>query len=175
MEDFQSYKGNTWKIFHLNLLLGGTKHMSPPSSSVKYQDLEAALEWSPSGAPFESTALLNRQTGEVFLKSSHGDFETQLPEDIDDGTLYVAVPHKNDLDLGRNLVLDFIESVSPRHIDSAASYFRQRGAYSKFKAPLERESLLDEWYKFESEATRKALLRWAFENGFNVTEVPDAA
>ena len=97
------------------------------------------------------------------------------PEDIEDGTLYVAAPHKNDLDLGRELVFDFIESVAPQHVHSVESYFRQRGAYSKFKALLERESLLDDWYKFESKAMRKALLKWASENGFHVTEIPSAA
>jgi hypothetical protein len=34
---------------------------------------------------------------------------------------------------------------------------------------------LDKWYTFESEANRSALLRWALENGFTVTEVPSAA
>jgi hypothetical protein len=155
--------------------LGGTKYMSPPSSTVKYQDLEAALEWASSGAPFENTAIINRQTGEVFFKSMDGYSEEELPEDIDDGTLYVAIPHKNDLNLGREVVFDFIESESPSSIGIVSAFFRQRGAYSKYKAFLERESLLDKWYKFESQASGKALLRWASENGFNVTEVPSAA
>ena len=149
--------------------------MSLPTTSVKYQDLESAFEWSSSGAPFENTALLSRQTGEVFLKSLHGDFGEELSDDIEDGTIYVAAPHKNDLDLGRELAVDFIECHSPRNIHLVESYFKQRGAYSRFKALLERESLLDDWYKFESEATRNALLQWASENGFNVTEVPRAA
>ena len=155
--------------------LGVTEQMSPPASTVKYQDLESALEWSSSGAPFENTALLSRQTGEVLLKSMNGDFEEELPEDIEDGTLYVAAPHKNDLDLGRELAIYFIESVAPQHMRSVEAYFRQRGAYSKFKTLLESESLLDNWYKFESKARRKALLQWASENGFNVTEIPSDA
>ena len=149
--------------------------MSPPSSTVSYQDLEAALNWSSSGAPFENTAIISRQTGEVFFKSMSGYTDEELPEDIDDGTMYVAVPHKNDLDLGRELVFDFIESESPSHIGIVAAFFRQRGAYSKYKTFLERESLLDKWYKFESEASRKALLRWASEHMFIVTGVPSAA
>ncbi len=147
----------------------------PHTSTVKYQDLESAIEWSSSGAPFEYTALLSRETGEVFFKSQHGDFVENLPEDIEDGTHYVAAPHKNDLDLGRELVFDFMESVAPQHVHSVESYFRHRGAYSKFKALLEHESLLNDWYKFESKAMRKALLQWASEHGFNVTEIPNAA
>jgi hypothetical protein len=156
-------------------MLGGTKHMSPPPTTLKYRDLEAALEWSSFGAPFENTAIISRMTGEVFLKSMSDDTDEELPEDIDDGTLYVAVPHKNELDLGRELVFDFIESESPSHVGVVAAFFRQRGAYSKYKNFLEREALLDKWYTFESEANRSALLRWALENGFTVTEVPSAA
>jgi len=142
---------------------------------VKYEDLESALDWSSSGAPFENTALLNRQTGEVFLKSMHGDFDEELPEDIDDGSIYIAAPHKNDLNLGRELVFDFVEAVAPQHLSKVGSYFRQRGAYSKFKALLERESLLDGWYKYEAEATRRALLQWASENGLQIIGIPSAA
>jgi hypothetical protein len=149
--------------------------MSAPTTTVKFQDLEAALEWASSGAPFENIALINRENGEIFFKSMGGYSEENLPDDIDDGNLYVAIPHKNDLDLGRELVFDFIESESPTNIGIVAAYFSRRGAYSKFKAFLERHSLLDKWYEFESEASRKALLRWAGEHGFNVTEVPSAA
>jgi hypothetical protein len=149
--------------------------MSPPSTPLKYQDLETALEWSSSGASFENTAIISRMTGEVHFKSTSGYTDEELPENIDDETLYVAVPHKNDLDLGRELVFEFIESESPSHVGVVAAFFRQRGAYSTYKNFLERESLLDKWYKFESDANRRALLRWALENRFTVTEVPGAA
>ena len=142
---------------------------------MKYEDLESAFQWSSSGAPFENTALLHRQTGEAFLKSMHGDFDEDLPEEIEDGSIYIAAPHKNDLNLGRELVFDFVEAVAPQHLSQVESFFRQRGAYSKFKSLLERESLLDEWYNYEAAATRKALLRWASENGLQITSIPSAA
>ena len=162
-------------VARLARTLGVTEHMSLPTTTVKYQDLESALDWSSSGGPYENTALLSRRTGDVFLKSMHGDFGEELPEDIEDGTLYVSVPHKNELNLGRELVFDFLESVAPQHQCAVESYFRNRGAYAKFKTLLERESILDEWYSFESEATRSALLKWASENGFHVTDIPSAA
>ncbi len=142
---------------------------------MKYEDLESAFLWSSSGAPFENTALLHRQTGEVFLKSMHGDFDEEFPEDIEDGSIYIAAPHKIDLNLGKELVFGFVEAVAPQHQNRVESYFRQRGAYSKFKALLERESLLDEWYKYEAEATRKALLLWASENGLHISDITSAA
>ena len=105
----------------------------------------------------------------------HGDFDEDLPEDIEDGSIYIAAPHKSDLSLGRELVFDFVEAVAPQHLRQVESFFRQRSAYSKFKALLERESLLDEWYNYEAAATRKALLRWASENGLQITSIPSAA
>ena len=141
---------------------------------MKYEDLDSAFQWSSSGTPFENTALLHRQTGEVFLTSMHEESDEDFPEDIEDGSIHIAAQHKNDLNLGRELVFDFVEAVAPQHLHKVESYFRQRGAYSKFKALLERESLIDEWYKFEAEANRKALLRWASENGLHITSISSA-
>lgn len=140
----------------------------PVPVPITYNDLESALLWSSSGAPYENQAVLCRQTGEVFLKSMHGDFGQELPEDIEDGTLYVAMPHKNDLDLGSNLVTSFVEAELPQHVDLVRSFFRQRGAYGKFKDFLERNRHLERWYEYEANATRVALCIWASENGFIV-------
>ena len=135
---------------------------------ITFETLESALLWSSSGAPFENEALLSRATGELFLKSMQGDFGEELPDDIEDGRAYIAVPHKNDLDLGRNLVLAFAGEQAPTHVRSIESFFKQRGAYAKFKALLERTHLLERWYEYEAAATRMALETWAGENGFVV-------
>jgi hypothetical protein len=140
------------------------------SVPITFEALESALEWSSSGAPFENQALLSRATGEVFLKSMQGDFGEELPDDIEDGTAYVAVPHKNDLDLGRSLVLGFAEENAPTQLRTIESFFRQRGAYAKFKSLLERANLLERWYEYEAAATRTALAAWAGDNGFTVVE-----
>jgi hypothetical protein len=142
---------------------------------MKYEALESAFHWASSGAPFENTAFLNRQTGEVHIQSMNGYTDEELPDDIEDVLVYVAVPHKNDLDLGRDLVIGFVEDFAPQHLNTVLSYFRQLGAYAKFKNLLERESLLDGWYKYEADATQQALLAWAAENGIQVTDIPRAA
>ena len=141
--------------------------MSAPIK-ITFETLESALQWSSSGAPFENEALLSRATGELFLKSMQGDFGEEVPDDIEDGTAYIAVPHKNYLDLGRSLVLAFADEHAPTHLSAIESFFRQRGAYAKFKALLERTQLLERWYEYEAAATKKALEAWAGENGFTV-------
>lgn len=142
---------------------------APPAAvPITYADLESALLWSSSGAPYENEAFLCRKTGEVFLKSMNGDFEEELPEDIEDGTLYVTMPHKNELDLGRSLVFSFVEAELPQSVGLVQKFFRQRGAYGKFKALLDREGHLEHWYEYEAKATEAALSTWASENGFVV-------
>ena len=98
----------------------------------------------------------------------HGDFGVELPDDIEDGTIYVAVPHKNDLDLGRSLVIAFAEELAPAHLQAIESFFRNKGAYSKFKNLLERTQLLQRWHEYEASATSRALEAWATDHGFAV-------
>jgi hypothetical protein len=135
---------------------------------VTLETLESALQWSSSGAPSENEALLSRATGELFFRSMQGDVGQELPDDIEDGSVYIVVPHKNDFDLGRDLVLAFAEQQAPTHLSAIELFFRQRGAYAKFKSLLERTQLLEHWYEYEASATRKALEAWARENGFIV-------
>jgi hypothetical protein len=135
---------------------------------IDMADLEAALDWSSAGGPFENQAFIGRLTGSVHLHSPYGDFGEKLPEDIEDGTRYVAMPHKNDLDLGRNLAFEFVSSKAPQLEAQVHSVFRRKGAYGKFKTILERAHLLEQWYEFEGAATKAALLRWAKDNGFEV-------
>lgn len=137
---------------------------------IPFDTLESALQWSSAGAPFDNAALLSRATGQLFFTSQYGDADDDLPDDIEDGSLYVAVPHKNDLDLGRNLVLTFAEEHAPMHFQTIESFFRHKGAYAKFKAFLERHQLLERWYDFEAAATRRALEAWAADNGFVVMD-----
>jgi hypothetical protein len=137
---------------------------------ITLDTLESALDWSSSGAPFENQAFLSRSIGELFFQSAYGDSEVDLPDDLEDGAAYIAVPHKNDLDLGRELVLEFARTQAPAHLQTIESYFRQRGAYAKFKSLLERTHLLEQWYAFEAAETSTALEAWAADNGFVVVK-----
>lgn len=45
----------------------------------------------------------DRASGKIYWSSESEALDEELPEDIEDGTCYVAVPDKRDLDLGREL------------------------------------------------------------------------
>jgi len=128
--------------------------------AANFTDIEMAFDFASFGQPFEHEAYLNRQTGETYFYSEYDDNEEELPEDINDEKKYIALPHKNDLDLGKRLVLEFTYKFLPDEMDKVESIFRKKGAYSKFKHILEMTETLDKWYSFENNAQEKALRDW---------------
>jgi hypothetical protein len=136
---------------------------------LNFDDLESAFNWVSGALPFENSACVSCATGEVYFLSDEIGDDGQIPDDIEDGTLYIAVPHKNDLDLGRSLVFEFVDEFMPDDIQKVSAMFSKRGAYSRFKDLLEDRNLLERWYAFERDATEKALRRWARENGFELS------
>jgi len=135
---------------------------------VSYADLLTAFEWVSSGAPMENSAFVSRKTGALHWASVLMELDDELPEDIEDGSLYVAVPHKRDLDLGKNLVLNFTDERLPESSATVASFFRHRGAYGRFKDLLERKGMLEAWYEYEAQAVEQALRTWSEENGLQL-------
>jgi hypothetical protein len=136
---------------------------------VSLSDIEDALAWVSGPPEFDTEAFVSRTTGKVYLRNMDGPVDGDFPEDIDDGLEYLAVPHKNDLDLGRHLVFSFIDEYSPSLLEQVRELFRKKGAYSRFKDLLQRHRLLDSWHEYERCATRDALTRWAAENGLTTT------
>jgi hypothetical protein len=124
---------------------------------MKYEDIEFLLEYVGSGRRFERSAYLNRKTGESYLTSELGDSD-ELPDDLDVNDDYLRIPHRNDLDLGRELVFQFVEQHMPFAIDQVHGFFQRVGAYGRFRDLLKRSGRLDDWYKYEADRTRAAIL-----------------
>lgn len=143
-----------------------------PSTPVNVGDLLAAYEWV-SSSPDDCAAFVSRATGKVHWSSSTMELDDELPDDIEDGSLYVAVPNKHNLNLGRDLALTFAEEHLTEAYQTVANIFRQRGAYGRFKDLLERRGLLQAWYDFEAHSTETALRQWAVEEGLSVLAGPD--
>jgi|SRR5450830_74599 len=135
-----------------------------PFAPVAFADLLDAFEWVSAMAPMENSAYVSRATGKTYLASRVMALDDELPEDIDDGSLYVAVPHKIDLNLGMNLAISFTEDNLPDSYKDVCGIFRQRGAYGRFKDLLERKGCLDAWYAYEAKSTERALREWCVDN-----------
>ena len=54
-------------------------------------------------------------------------------DDLETSDRYIAIPHKNDLDLGRNLALRLVEQQLPAYYGRVVGHFRRKGAYTRFK------------------------------------------
>jgi hypothetical protein len=139
-------------------------------TQVYLSELVDAFEWVSFDNQFDNAAYVSRQSGRIFWHSASGEIDEELPEDIEDGTLYVGVPHKHDLDLGQRLVFDFVEAHIPDAYDQVRGYFSRRGAYSRFKDFLERRDRLEAWYSYQEQATEAALREWAESEEFEVVE-----
>ncbi len=138
------------------------------SNAVSLDELLAAYDWvsASESAALGGEAYVGRSTGTVYWCGEGVDDEPA--EDIEDACLYIAVPHKCELDLGRALAMRFIEERLPRERETVNEYFQKRGAYTKYKALLEHAGQLNAWYLYEQDATETALREWCSENGFTV-------
>ena len=138
--------------------------------TATFKDIEYAFDFATFGQSDEHEAYLNIHTGETFWYSAVGDNEEELPEDIDDENKYIALPDKNDLDLGKRLVLSFVYKYLPEEAEKIESIFHHKGAYSKFKSILERKGIIENWYDYENAAQEKALREWCKFNGITISD-----
>ncbi len=95
---------------------------------ISFDEIEDAFLFVSADQPYMHNAYLCKETGEIFYTSEMGDSD-ELPEDIDDPEKYVAVPHKNDLGLGKALVIEFASKYLPEELDKVHAIFSRKGAY----------------------------------------------
>jgi uncharacterized protein UPF0158 len=141
--------------------------------AISFDKLLDAFEFVSVRTEGQNTVYLCRQTGKTYWHSDFSDFqelEEELPDDIEDETKYIQVPNRNDLGLGKPLVFDFVSQFLPDDYDDVRDFLNRKGGYRRFRALVERRRVLDRWYKFEQEATNKALRDWCEANGIELPE-----
>jgi len=137
-------------------------------AKFSFSEIEDAFMYVGSAMYGMNSAVLCKDTGKILYRSEMaGIDETEEEEDLD-WDQCVEVPHKNDLDLGRNLVFEFVAEHLPDDYGNVRQIFRRRGAYSRYKALLERRGLLQEWYDVENSREVGALRKWCDENGIEL-------
>ena len=139
--------------------------------AVKYEELSAAFDFVSFGAPMEHRAYISMDTGTIYWISDMNPLDEEVPDDLEDSDRYIAIPHKNDLNLGSELALRFAAEELPDLYTRIDGVFRHRGAYARFKALLTAEGYLDKWYAFEAECTERALKDWCAAN--HIELIPD--
>lgn len=132
--------------------------------NIKFSDVLDLFEFVNFGSSFSHEGYICKESGKSYFYSELGDNEEELPDDINDEK-YLVIPHKNELNLGNNLVFDFVQEYLPTEYENVRSIFNRKGAYARFKSLLEGENKLEEWYKFEATKTEQALSEWLKQQG----------
>ena len=137
--------------------------------SVNFTALRNAFEFVSSAAPATHSAYICTDTANIYWLSSSLELEEAVPEEVATSERYIAVPHKNALQLGQKMALAFIEQVLPDDYNLVASFFRKRGAYRRFRELLQAQGLLEQWFVFEASACDSALLDWCQQRSIQIT------
>ena len=108
---------------------------STKTVSINAEELRTTFEFVNFGAPLEHSAYICVDTGKIYCHSLSAGLEEEedLPEDLETSDHYIAVPHKNDLGLGRRLALAFVAQELSDEYDSIAGFFGRRGAYGHLR------------------------------------------
>ena len=136
---------------------------------IRFDDIENAFSFVSMQGMFGNEALISKTTGKIYYISEFGDSD-ELPDDTENSDDYIEIPHKNEFDLGKQLVFQFVSEHLPGEIDRVSQIFRRRGAYSRYKDLLDQKGLLDKWHKYEDNIRSKALREWCAENNIDLID-----
>ena len=103
--------------------------------TIKFSDVLDLFEIVNFGSPYDHQGYICKSTGKTYFYSEFGDNEEELPDDIDEEK-YLMIPHKSELNLGRDLVFSFTMEHMPSEYEKIRSIFRSKGAYARFKSLL---------------------------------------
>ena len=134
--------------------------------SIKFSDIEDAFFFVSSASMYINSAILCKESGKIFYQSDYLDEEAvdEIPEEILENEDCIEIPHKNILNLGRNLVFEFVEEHLPGDFEQVRKIFRRKGAYGRYKDFLEQRGQLKKWYDFENNRQTVALRVWCEDN-----------
>ena len=133
-------------------------------AKFSFSEIEDAFMFVNSAGYGMNSAVLCKDTGKILYRSDMAGIDEIEDEDDIDWEQWIDIPHKNDLDLGRNLVFGFVEEHLPDEYERVRQMFRRSGAYARYKTLLERRGLLQDGYNIENSREERALRQWCVDN-----------
>lgn len=131
---------------------------------MAYATVDDAFHFVSDAPPGERSAVVRRTTGEVFLASFKAGYD-ERPAGFETDPDYRTIPHRQDLDPGKALVLEFIRSCCPAELPRVEALFARSGAFRNVKDLLRRQHLLESWQVFESQRIEALLRQWCEDQG----------
>ena len=135
----------------------------PDIKMLKFTGIQDAFFFVSSAGYGMRSAVLHKDTGQIYYRSEMGDLDEISDEDLE-WDACIDIPHKNDLGLGHELVFEFVEKHLPDDYHRVRQIFQKRGAYGRYKDLLESKGLLQSWYDFEDQREEHLLRQWCKEN-----------
>lgn len=146
----------------------------PDETPASIDELEFSMEMVSGDAGFDMQIYISKKTGALVQDAEAFTGEPCPVEDIEYDPDYVLIPGKFELDLGQNLVWQFVRQTIPDLERDVRHIFSRRGAYRRYKKFLESRGLLEAWHAFENNCTRQALLEWCRDHQIPIRhEAPD--
>jgi len=126
---------------------------------MAFDTIDDAFHYVSDAPPGERMAVVHRITGQVFLASLKASYD-ERPAGAETDPAYVTIPHRQELDPGKALVLEFIRSHCPAELARVEALFARPGAFRNVKDLLRRRHLLESWQVFEVQRLEALLRQW---------------
>ena len=126
---------------------------------MAYSTIEEAFHYVSDARPGERRPVVRRTTGEVFLASLKAGYD-ERPAGSETDSDYVSIPHRQELDPGKPLMLEFVRSHCPAESARVEALFARSGGFRNVKDLLRRLQLLESWQVFEDQQLQALLRRW---------------
>lgn len=121
-----------------------------------------------SNAPVgERSAVVRRSSGQVYLASVKADFD-ERPIGSEGDPDYLIIPHRQELDPGKPLLIEFVRSHCPGELARVEGLFGRSGAFRNVKDHFRRLGLLESWQVFESQRIEFLLRQWCELQGLTI-------
>lgn len=138
--------------------------------AVTISELEGALEFVSTDGGGMATAVFDRKTGEIYMQSDlTGIRDKEFPDGVDEER-YVEIPNRNDLNLGKRLVMSFASKCLADDYREILDIFNRRGAYRRFKDYLIHRGALEQWYEYSRKAEQQVLREWCADNKIELSD-----
>lgn len=134
---------------------------------MTYDTIDDAFHFVSDAPPGERKALVHRQSGQVFLASLKAGYD-QRPAGWETAPAYLDIPHRQEIDPGKPLVLEFIRKTCPGELARVEGFFARPGAFRKVKDLLRRKQLLESWQVFEVQQLEALLRQWCAARDLNL-------
>lgn len=135
---------------------------------MTFDVIDDAFHYVSNAPPGERAAWIQRGSGKVFLSSTKAGFDERPPGAAGDPD-YLAIPHRFEIDPGKELMLEFAHAHCPRELRRIEGLFERSGAFRKVKDLFKQLGLLDHWQIFEEEQIAALLRQWCVAEGLELS------